>query len=75
LIEMLTVNPRRLLRLEAGTLSPGASADVTLIDPNLDWTVRAEDSKSVSANTPFSGWKLKGRAVRTIVSGKTVWKM
>ena len=75
LIEMFTVNPARLLQLEAGTLSPGARADVTLIDPDLEWTFDANASESLSRNTPFDGWKLKGRAVRTIVAGKTVWKL
>jgi dihydroorotase len=74
LIAMLTVNPARLLGLNAGTLSPGAAADVTLIDPDLEWTVEASNFQSVSRNTPFHGWKLKGRALRTIVRGKTVWQ-
>jgi dihydroorotase len=75
LIEMYTAEPARLLRLKAGTLSIGASADVTLIDPNLEWTVNASEFQSLSRNTPFDGWKLKGRAVRTIVGGRTVWKL
>jgi dihydroorotase len=75
LIEMYTVAPARLLNLDAGTLSPGARADVTLINPNLEWTVNASEFQSLSRNTPFDGWKLKGRAVRTIVGGKTVWKL
>ncbi len=74
LIEMYTVNPARLLRINAGTLSIGRPADVTLIDPELDWTFDASASQSLSRNTPFDGWKLTGRAVRTIVGGKTVWK-
>jgi dihydroorotase len=75
LIEMFTVNPARLLQIEAGTLSVGRAADVTLIDPGLDWTVDAGAFQSMSRNTPFDGWKLKGRTVRTIVGGKTVWKL
>ena len=75
LIEMLTVNPAKLLGLEAGTLSLGAPADITLIDPDLEWTVDAGSFQSASRNTPFHGWKLKGRAVRTIVAGKTVWQL
>ena len=75
LIEMFTVNPARLLKMDAGTLSSGASADITLIDPNLEWTVDADAFQSASRNTPFNGWKLKGRAVRTIVGGRTVWKL
>jgi len=75
LIEMYTVEPARLLKLEAGTLSPGAAADVTIIDPGQEWTVRADEFQSASRNTPFDGWKLRGRAVRTIVGGKTAWKL
>ena len=75
LIELLTINPARLLKLDRGTLSVGAPADVTLIDPEREWTVRPEESASRSRNTPFGGWQLKGRAVRTIVAGETVWML
>jgi dihydroorotase len=75
LIEMFTVNPAGLLQIDAGTLSAGRVADVTLIDPELEWTFDAKVSQSMSRNTPFDGWKLKGRAVRTIVGGRTVWKV
>jgi dihydroorotase len=75
LIEMYTVNPARLLKLKAGTLSVGAPADVTLINPDLEWTVDAGASASLSCNTPFDRWTLRGRAVRTIVGGRTVWAL
>jgi dihydroorotase len=75
LIEMCTVEPAKLLKLEAGTLSVGASADVTLLNPDLEWTVQIDKFESGSRNSPFNGWKLKGRAVRTIVGGKTVWQL
>jgi dihydroorotase len=75
LIEMYTLEPAKLLGLEAGTLSVGAPADLTLIDPNLKWTVKIDKFESASRNSPFDGRKLKGRAVRTIVGGKTVWKL
>src|SRR5438034_7533833 len=75
LIEMYTVEPAKLLKLDAGTLSVGASADVTLLDPDLEWTVRADEFQSASRNSPFNGWRLKGRAVRTIVGGKIVWRL
>ena len=73
LIEMFTVEPAKLLKLDAGALSIGAKADVTLIDPDREWTVDASKFESLSRNTPFHSWKLKGRAVRTIVGGETVW--
>src|SRR5438105_7715312 len=72
MIEMFTVEPARLLKIDAGTLSIGAKADITLIDPDLEWT--AKTSESLSRNTPFDGWKLKGCAVRTIVGGETIWQ-
>ena len=72
---MYTVEPARLLKLDAGTLSPGSRADVTLIDPALKWTVSVDQFQSTSRNSPFDGWELKGRAVRAIVGGKTAWKL
>jgi len=75
LITLYTANPAALLRLPKGTLKPGADADITLIDPDLEWVFKKEASFSRSRNTPFDGWKLKGRAVRTIVGGKTVWEL
>jgi dihydroorotase len=75
LIEMYTVNPARLLGLESGTLAPGAPGDVTVLDPDLEWCVDKHASFSLSRNTPFHGWELKGRAVRTVVEGKTVWNL
>jgi len=73
LIELYTSNPAKLLKLDRGTLSLGAVADVTLINPDLEWTVDKHASFSRSRNTPFHGWELKGRAVRTIVGGVTKW--
>ena len=73
LIEMFTLEPAKLLKIDAGTLSIGAKADITLIDTEMEWTART--SESLSRNTPFDGWKLKGRAVRTIVGGKTIFVM
>ncbi len=75
LIELLTINPARLLKLDRGTLSVGAVADVTLIDPAREWVVEPVKFYSRSRNTPFGGWQLKGRAVRTIVNGMTVWEL
>jgi dihydroorotase len=75
LIELLTLAPARLLGLDRGTLGTSAPADVTLIDPDLEWTVDRDASFSRSRNTPFHGRELKGRAIRTIVAGKTVWEL
>lgn len=73
LIELYTSNPAKLLNLDRGTLGIGKPADVTIIDPDLEWTVDKDQSFSRSRNTPFHGWEIKGRAVRTIVGGKEVW--
>ena len=75
LIELYTANPAKLLGLNRGTLEVGAIADVTLIDPGLEWTVDQDQSFSRSRNNPFHGRQLKGRAVRTIVEGRSVWSL
>ena len=75
LIEKFTSNPAKLLRLAKGTLSAGADADITVIDPTAEWTYDVTQSASKSRNSPFHGWQLKGRAVTTIVAGKIVWQL
>jgi len=71
-IAKFTVAPARLLKLNKGTLSVGADADVTVLDPDVEWTYARQDSASKSKNSPFDGWRMKGRAVATIVAGKVV---
>jgi dihydroorotase len=73
LVQMMSLNPATLLRSEAGTLAEGVVADITVIDPNLEWTVVPEKFLSKSRNTPFAGTRLKGRAVLTIVAGSIVY--
>ena len=68
-LEALTVGPARCFGLPGGTLAPGADADLTVVDPALEWTVRASEGKSKSRNTPFEGWSMKGRALLTMVGG------
>jgi dihydroorotase len=75
IIAMLTINPAKLLRLNRGTLSVGAPADITILDPDHAWTVDKNASASLSRNTPFHGTRLRGRALQTIVGGKTVWDL
>ena len=69
-IEKLTVAPARILGLEAGTLTPGKAADITVIDPDLSWQVDANAFRSLSRNKPFHGWTLRGRAVLTLLGGR-----
>jgi dihydroorotase len=68
-----TAGPARLLGLSKGTLSPGADADVTVLDPDRTWTFDKTATASKSFNSPFYGWPLKGRAVMTIVGGRKAW--
>lgn len=67
----LTINPARALGLNKGTLKVGADADITLIDPDLEWTVDSRAFKSRSCNTPYDGQRLRGKAVRVLVGGET----
>ena len=70
LVELLAVNPAAILGISAGTLSPGAAADVTLIDPEREFLYSEDQMFSKSRNTPFLGWRLQGRAVLTMVGGE-----
>ena len=72
-IELLSVNPARVLGLPGGTLAEGAPADITIIAPDMSVTVRAAALRSKSKNTPFDGWTLKGAVVATIVGGNVVY--
>lgn len=72
MLAMMTINSARLVGLNAskGHLGFGADADVTIIDPNHAWTVDVKEFQSKSRNCPFDGWKVKGRALTTIVGGQ-----
>jgi dihydroorotase len=72
-IAKFTINPARLLYLDKGTLAQGADADITILDPDLDWRFDKNESASKSSNSPYYGWTLKGKAVATIVGGEKVW--
>lgn len=74
LVGKFTVNPARLLRLKEGTLSIGVDANITIIDPEREWTYDVAESASKSRNTPFHGWRLRGRVLATVVKGNVVWR-
>lgn len=69
-IEKLTINPAKVLGIPKGTLAVGADADVTIIDPNVEWVVDPAEFRSKSRNSPFGGYRLRGRAETVIVGGK-----
>jgi dihydroorotase len=70
LIAKLTVGPAKILGIPKGTLRDGADADVTIIDPEVRWTIDPARFRSKSRNTPFAGWDVRGRAQMVIVGGK-----
>lgn len=73
LVELCSTNPARILKLQdRGSLSAGARADVTIIDPEMTWTFDVSRSKSKSRNTPFDGCTFRGSVVATIVKGRVV---
>ncbi|CAN5716981.1 dihydroorotase [soil metagenome] len=75
-VELCSANPARIFRLEnRGTLKAGSIADVTILDPELEWTYKVSKSKSKSRNSPFNNWKFTGAVVATIVGGKIVYKI
>ncbi|NQT32005.1 MAG: dihydroorotase [Deltaproteobacteria bacterium] len=76
LINKLTAAPAEIIgkKYGPGTLAIGAPADVTIFDPNLEWTVDTKDFASKGKNTPLAGEKLKGRVVATIYGGKVVYR-
>jgi len=72
-VELLSLNPARILRRQGGTLTAGAAADITVLAPDARVTIRAAALRSKSKNTPFDGWELRGAAAATIVGGRTVF--
>jgi dihydroorotase len=73
LVELLSVNPARILRVAGGSLADGAPADISILAPDLPVTVSAASMRSKSKNTPFDGWTLRGGVAATIVSGRAVY--
>lgn len=69
LVRKLSTNPARVLGLDRGTLKVGAIADITLIDPEVEWTIDPRRFQSKSRNCPFAGWKVRGKAKEVIVAG------
>ena len=74
-VKKLSTGPAAILNIPGGAIRIGLPADISLIDPGLEYEVDASRFKSKGRNTPFHGWRLKGRAVMTIVQGNIVWRL
>ena len=70
----MSVNPARILGINKGSIAIGESADITVINPGSAWVVDAGNFKSRSRNTPFDGWKMRGKVSYTIVGGRVVYR-
>ncbi len=74
LIELMSCAPASIIRQPLGTLRGKGLADITVFDPNHEWTYRAAEGKSKSRNSPFDGWKLRGKVKATIVGGQVAYR-
>jgi dihydroorotase len=74
LIAKLTIGPASVVNLNKGTLSVGADADVTVINPDIAWTIDAKQFRSKSRNSAFDGWDVTGRAESVVVSGEVRYR-
>jgi dihydroorotase len=74
LVELLSLNPARILRVHGGSLSENAPADLSILAPDLHVTIDAKRMASKSKNTPFDGWTLRGGVAATIVGGRVVYR-
>ncbi|MEC4688660.1 MAG: amidohydrolase family protein, partial [Nitrospirota bacterium] len=73
-VAKLSTEPARVFRLNKGTLAPGADADVVVVDLEAYWEVDPTRLRSRSRNTPFAGWKVKGKVTTTLVGGRVVYE-
>ncbi len=70
LISLMTERPAKIIGIDKGTLSKGKQGDVTIIDPNAEYTIDVKKFHSKSRNCPYHGWKVKGKVEKTIVGGE-----
>jgi dihydroorotase len=75
IVEALSSAPARIFGIEAGSLRPGAKADVTIVDLDEPWVVKEEDLRSRSKNSCFEGARFQGRVIQTFVAGKSVFSI
>ncbi len=74
-IRKMTVNPAKILNLPGGSLAEDSPADITIIDPDKKWTVKADKFRSKSKNSPFIGYRLSGQIYKTILGGRVVFEL
>jgi dihydroorotase len=70
----MSTNPARIINKPLGRIRAGGVADLTVFDPNLEWTYQASQGFSKSRNSPFDGWKFRGAVTATIVRGRIVFR-
>ena len=70
LVRLMTVGPAGIVGIDKGTLSRGKQGDVTIIDPDAQWTVDVNKFVSKSRNCPYHGWSIRGKVEKTIVQGE-----
>jgi dihydroorotase len=75
LIERMSCAPARVFHLSGGTLRKGSVADVTVFDPDAEWTVDATRFRSKGRNTPYAGKRLRGRVHATVVDGRVIHRL
>lgn len=71
--EKMSYNPAKIIGIDKGTLLPGKIADITIIDPNAEYEIDSKTFVSLGKNTPFDGWKVKGKVMKTIVAGEVIY--
>jgi len=74
LIELFSTNAQKIMKVAPWGLFEGSEADLTVLDLNRSWTFDVNKSRSLSRNSPFHGWQMKGKAAGTIVGGKVVYE-
>ncbi len=74
LISLMSANPARIIRKPLGRIVVGGAADITIFDPEFEWTYEATKGRSKSRNTPFDGRKFKGAVTATVVAGRIVFR-
>jgi len=73
MVALFTTGPARILKLDRGTLRPGAPGDITVFDLDTEWTYDVQQSFSKSRNSPFHGRRFRGGPVATVVGGSIKW--